>query len=316
MMSVTEPMTRRYIIVSPVRNEEEHLEETIRGVAQQSIRPAEWILVNDGSMDRTANIINAWASEQPWIVPVHLADRRGDPGTNAKANAGNSESKRTRGRRAREAKEIEAFYEGYKRITATDWEFLVKLDGDVGFDRDYFEKCFAEFDADPKLGIGGGVICHRVGEELQVEPTPQFHVRGATKIYRHACWDDITGVIPGAGWDTIDEVKANMLGWSTRSFAALKVVHFRFTGTANGAWQNAIKNGVWSYISGYHPVFLLLRCAKRVLKRPYLAGAIGLLYGFLSGYLRRIPQIEDRSLIEYLRKQQMRRVFFKNTIWK
>ena len=171
-------------------------------------------------------------------------------------------------------------------------------------------------DADSKLGIGGGVISHYVNGAMKVEETPQFHVRGATKIYRRTCWEQIAGIVKGAGWDTVDEVKANMLGWKTHSFPDLEVVHYRYTGAANGAWRNAVKNGLWSYVSGYHPVYVLARCSNRMLRKPSIVGSVGLLWGFLQGYLKKIPQIDDKVLIRYLRKQQLRRIFFMTTTWK
>jgi len=301
----------QYVVISPVRNEAQHLERTIESVVQQTVRPFRWLLVNDGSTDETSAIIERYASQYPWIVPVHRSglDR-------SCAVTGVQESKANRGKRALEAKEIEAFYVGYDQLTASGWEFLVKLDGDLSFDPNYFEKCFAQFDADPELGIGGGVICHRVNGQLEVEPTPQFHVRGATKIYRRACWEQIGGVIRGAGWDTLDEVKANMLGWSTRSLGELKVLHHRFTGSANGAWQNAVKNGLWSYIAGYHPLFLLGRCAKRFFEKPAVLGSVGLLHGYLSAWMEGVPQIEDRDVIRYLREQQLRRLSLRPSVWK
>jgi hypothetical protein len=221
-----------------------------------------------------------------------------------------------RATRALEAKEIEAFYEGYERMTVTSWDFLVKLDGDLSFEPDYFEKCFEQFYSDPALGIGGGVICHELKAQLQVEVTPAFHVRGATKIYRRACWEAIGGVVRGPGWDTIDEVKANMLGWHSRSFSQLRVVHHRLTGTANGRWRNALKNGAWNYICGYHPLFLLAKCGKRALQRTQFVHSAGLLCGFALGWLRQIPRINDRAVIRYLRQQQIRRLTFRSTIWR
>jgi biofilm PGA synthesis N-glycosyltransferase PgaC len=312
MSSKADHKSTRYVVVSPVRDEEQYIEETIRSMVGQTVRPMQWIIVNDGSTDRTAKIIDRWASEQPWIVAVHRKDRgQAEPST-----AGRTANPPKRGDRACEAKEIEAFYEGYGSITAADWAFLVKLDGDLGFDSKYFEQCFMQFDADPKLGIGGGVICHTIDGCLKVEPHPQFHVRGATKIYRRSCWEEMGGVLQGAGWDTVDEVKANMLGWKTRSFQGLRVLHYRFTGAANGAWRNAKKNGAWSYISGYHPLFMFLRCARRVFDRPYVFGSIGLLYGFLLAYVKDIPQIADRKVISYIRHQQLRRMLCRDTIWK
>jgi poly-beta-1,6-N-acetyl-D-glucosamine synthase len=284
----------RYVIVSAVRDEASHLEHTIRSMVGQTVRPAEWIIVNDGSTDQTGEIIDRWASEHSWIVAVHRANRgRREPGTGV----------------------VEAFYDGYREIKTRDWDYVVKLDGDLGFAPDYFEKCFAEFDADPKLGIGGGVICHDRDGELEVEGNPRFHVRGANKMYRRGCWEDIGGLFRAPGWDTIDEVKANMLGWSTRSFAELKVRHYRFTGAAQGPLGNAIKNGRGSYIAGYHPLFMVVKCAKHIAEWPFFVNAAGLAYGYISGYLRGTPQIDDKRLIDYIRAQQMRRLLFRTSVW-
>jgi glycosyltransferase involved in cell wall biosynthesis len=263
-------------------------------MVSQTVRPLQWIIVNDGSSDQTGEIINRWATEHPWIAAVHRADRgRREPGTGV----------------------VEAFYDGYRQIRTGDWEYVVKLDGDLGFAPDYFEQCFAEFERDSKLGIGGGVICHDREGELEVEGNPRFHVRGANKIYRRRCWEDIGGLFRAPGWDTIDEVKANMLGWSTRSFPELKVRHYRFTGAAKGPWSNAIKNGRGSYIAGYHPLFMLVKCMKHVAEWPYFVNAIGLAYGYASSYFQGTPQINDKGLIRYIRAQQMRRLLFRESVW-
>jgi biofilm PGA synthesis N-glycosyltransferase PgaC len=306
----------RYVVISPVRDEAQYLERTIRSMLHQTVRPAQWILVNDGSSDETGQIIDRWASEQPWILGVHRSEsslHRLETANRTDKEVGGSG--RDRGNRAQDAKEIKAFYEGFEKITARDWEFLVKLDGDISFVPEYFEKCFAEFDANPELGIGGGEICNLVDGEWKVEPNPRFHVRGATKIYRRACWEQMSGVPQSPGWDTVDEVKANMLGWKTRSFPELPVRHYRFTGAANGSWRNAVKNGMWSYISGYHPLYMLFRCIKQLFHAPYLTGSVGLLCGYVQGYVRRIPQIDDKDLIRYLRDQQLRRLSFRASIW-
>jgi biofilm PGA synthesis N-glycosyltransferase PgaC len=309
MSSISSMRPLQYVLISPVRNEAQHLERTIQSVVQQAVLPVRWLIVNDGSTDETAAIIERYALQYRWIVPVHRTDA--DRG----CSAGVQETKGSRGKRAREAKEIEAFCAGYEKLADADWEYLVKLDGDLSFEPDYFEKCFAEFEVDPKLGIGGGTICHLVNGQLEAELTPKFHVRGATKIYRRACWEQIGGVIRGAGWDTLDEVKANMLGWSTRTFANLKVAHHRATGAANGAWQNAMKVGTWSYISGYHPLYMLARCARWVMERPYLVGSVGLFYGYINGYIQGIPRA-DKQMVRYVRSQQIRKLSFRPTIWK
>lgn len=299
------PKSVRYIVISPVRNEAAYLETTIRSMVRQTIIPVQWIIVNDGSTDGTAEIIDRWAAQYSWIIPVHCPNHDSE----------SVERKSTRGKRAFEAKEIQAFHAGYEHVPCTGWDYIVKLDGDLEFDRDYFERCFSYFEADRKLGIGGGVICHETNGEMQLEPTPKFHVRGATKIYRRDCWLQIGGVVNGAAWDTIDEVKANMLGWSTSSFDDLKVAHLRFTGSANGAWKNMVKLGTWSYVAGYHPLYMLVRCLKGTFANPYLVGSLGMFYGFVSAYVRRVPQTE-KPVVRYLREQQLRRLIFLPTIWR
>jgi len=300
----------RYVVISPVRNEAAYLETTVRDMARQTVKPLRWVLVNDGSTDSTPKIADRWASEYEWIAALHLR------GMERSAPVLAHEGQQERGRRAREAKEILAFYKGYETLAGVDWDFLVKLDGDVGLAPDYFERCFEEFERDPKLGIGGGDICNFIDGEWKVEENPRFHVRGATKIYRRACWNDIGGMERGAAWDTLDEVKANMKGWSTRSFSRLQVAHYRYTGAANGSWQNAVKKGEWNYISGYHPLFMAMKCVKRVVRKPLIAGSAGLLYGYLLALFRRVPQVGDKQLIRYVKQQQFRRLTFRSTIWK
>jgi biofilm PGA synthesis N-glycosyltransferase PgaC len=285
----------KYIIITPVRDEEEYIEKTINSVILQTNRPVEWIIVNDGSTDNTGRIVNGYAQQYPWIRAVH----RGNRGFR-KAGGG----------------VIEAFYDGYNSLESKEWDYIVKLDGDLSLEHDYFEKCFEHFSRNLILGIGGGTIySFRDGEE-KPEKNPVFHVRGATKIYRKECWDAIDGLTKAPGWDTLDEVKANMLGWETRSFSDIKVVQHRPTGQADGLWRDSIKNGTANYFSGYHPVFMFLKSLKRMFMKPYLIGSVGLFCGFISGYLKRKPQVDDKELIIYLRKQQINRLFRRPSIWR
>src|SRR5690606_24828962 len=130
----------------------------------------------------------------------------------------------------------EAFYDGYREIQRS-WEYLVKLDGDVTFDANYFERCFQKFADDPRLGIGGGTVCNIVNGKVVPESKldPAFHVRGATKIYRKGCWDQIGELIRAPGWDTLDELKANMLNWSTLTFGDIQLLHHKPAGSADGS---------------------------------------------------------------------------------
>jgi len=305
----------RYVVVTPARNEEQYLGLTIQSMLSQTVQPLKWIVVDDGSTDKTPEIIDRAAAHYSWIDALHVSNRGSAVQHSQALSTG--ETKTSRGARAQMAKEIEAFYRGYEKLAVNDWDFVVKLDGDLSFAPEYFEQCFREFERDTKLGIAGGAICHPEPDgTLSTEKNPGFHVRGATKIYRRACWDGIGGVRRGAGWDTLDEVKANMLGWSTRTFEHLQVVHHRFTGSANGTWGNAVKNGVWSYIAGYHPIYILARSLRPLVERGSLVETGGLLYGYASGYFQGTSQAEDKQLIQYLRDQQIRRLLNRETMWK
>lgn len=168
-----------YIVVSPVRDETKYIEKTISSMISQKTLPKEWIIVDDGSMDNTAELVEKHAARHSWIKVVH---------------------RRNRGFRKPGGGVIEAFNDGYSSIGTTSWDFIVKLDGDLCFDQYYFEKCFERFAQDPDLGIGGAVYVYKDGHlALEYEGDPAFHVRGATKIYRRSCWEKIAPLIESPG---------------------------------------------------------------------------------------------------------------------
>ncbi len=285
----------RYVIISPVRDEEKYIEATVESVRRQTVLPAEWVIIDDGSTDRTGDLLDRIAAQLPWIRVLHRTNR---------------------GFRKPGGGVMEAFYDGYNNLQCNDWDFIVKLDGDLSFAPEYFEKCFEYFRKDPGLGIGGGEIHHNISGKLKLEENPRFHVRGATKIYRKACWQAIGGLWPAPGWDTIDEVKANMLGWRTHTFTDLYLLHHRFTGSEGGLLRDKLKHGRICYISGYHPLFVVASCLYRITQRPYIIGSAAILYGYLKARLTHRQRVEDRSYVAYIRDQQLRRLTGRQTIWR
>jgi glycosyltransferase involved in cell wall biosynthesis len=283
------------VVVTPVRDEESYLSLTIESMAKQTILPQEWVIVDDGSKDGTGRIIDEAARQYPWIRGVRREDR---------------------GFRKWGAGIIEAFYSGFDALTCKDWEFMSKLDGDLSFAPEYFAGMFKKFEEDSRLGIGGGYLYHLENGTRTLEDGPVFHVRGGAKIYRRACWDAIGGLWVGPGSDTVDEVKGNMLGWSSRSFLDLQIQHHRWTGAAYGRWGGIAKNGKTDYVSGYHPLFLIAKAVARLPRRPYVVGSAALLYGYISAALQRTPQVDDPQLIRYLQKQQLAKLWGRETIWK
>jgi biofilm PGA synthesis N-glycosyltransferase PgaC len=284
----------KYVIVTPIRDEAALIESTLNCVDRQTIRPAEWVLVDDGSTDGTGAIIDRYAGWWPWVRVLHRTNR---------------------GFRKSGAGVVEAFDEGYRSVTCHDWEFIVKLDGDLTFAPDYFERCLCHFEREPRLGIGGGEVYHDIDGNLKLEANPRFHVRGATKIYRRDCWRAISGLRQVPGWDTIDEVTANMLGWKSYSFPELRLVHHRHTGMAEGLLKDRVKHGVACYCAGYHPFFVAASCVYRLMRRPYVLGAGAMLWGFVKGHLKRLPRAEE-AVVRYVQEQQLRRLCGMETIWK
>ena len=285
----------KYVVITPVRNEEKHLPLTIQSMVAQTILPDRWVIVNDGSTDQTGRIAEEAGRAHSWIQVVHRPNR---------------------GFRKAGGGVVDAFYTGYRLIETPGWDYLAKLDGDLSFEPDYFQVCLERFAKYPRLGIVGGTVCCSSGTaEAESKLDPKFHVRGATKIYRGPCWKDIGGLIPAPGWDTLDEVKANMLAWKTETLSNVRVIHHRPTGAAYGTWNDRVKSGLANYVAGYHPVFMIAKCLRRMIEKPYLIGGLGLFVGFIKGYVKRVPQVNDRALIRYFRQQQFNRLLARKSLW-
>jgi glycosyltransferase involved in cell wall biosynthesis len=288
--------TPAYVVITPARDEEEHIRRTLDSLTRQTVLPRQWVVVDDGSTDRTGAILDAHAAVCPWLRSLHRPNRgQRQPGKGV----------------------MDTFYAGYDALSCADWEFIVKLDADLSFAPDYFERCFAYFRFYPGLGIAGGAVDSMRGDTCVPDSPsdPAFHVRGATKIYRRACWDAIQPLVRAPGWDTMDELKANMLGWRTGTLHELRIVQHRATGAAAGRWPNSVKNGRANYVVGYHPLFMFLKCLKRLPRRPILIDATGLFWGYASGCLRRAPRVEDPELVRYVRRQQIRGLLFRDGLW-
>ena len=284
-----------YVVITPMRNEEEHLPELLASMAAQILRPLQWVLVDDGSSDSTPQLIQSAVDDHPWIVGATCKDR---------------------GFRSPGGGVVEAFDIGRASVTVDTWDFIVKLDADLAFESDYFERCLDAFETDPGLGIAGGRLSSRHPDgTIEVEKHPDFHVRGATKIYRRTCWDEIGGLVPAKGWDTIDEVKANQLGWTTRTLD-VEIVQQRVTGARAGSWRNWSKNGQAAWFCGYHPLFAAARSARIATMRPYVIKGIAFAVGYGGSMLLRRPRVADKPLVAYVRREQLARLRGRPSIWR
>ena len=258
---------RAYVIITPVRNEERHLQQTIDSVASQTLKPQKWIIVNDGSTDKTRWLIDAAARQYSWIETVHRGDR---------------------GFRKTGGGVIQAFNEGLRCVDSLSWEFIVKLDCDLAFGADYFEKLISHFCADPRLGIASGVYLEqRPGGEWREIEMPAYHAAGACKVIRRECFEQIGGFIVDRGWDTVDEIKAMAKGWKTTHFRELQMKHLKPEGSGIGQWRTNVMLGEIYYLTGGSALFFILKLGYRFVCRPVFVGGLAMLLGYSRMAARR-----------------------------
>lgn len=279
----------KYYIISPVRNEEKNIRDTIEAVISQTIRPLQWIIVNDGSTDATEMIIREYMAKHNWMSIINVSDR----GYYDLMTGG----------------EIKAFYKGYEQIKNEDYDFLAKVDGDVSFESTYFEFLLHKFHADDKLGLASGSVYYKNENGLTYEKTYQYHVRGAARVYRKQCWDNMGGTIDNLGWDAIDVYKARMLGWKTQSFKDLKIVHLTETWTKGGLVHGRMRSGRMEYLIGSHPLFFLLKVFREVFQNPFKFASYAYIWGYLKSVITNEPRVVDKKLMKYIRKEQLSRLF-------
>ena len=239
-------MENKYVIITPVRDEGKFIINTIDSVISQSERPQQWVIVDDGSEDNTKDIVADFVARFPWIKLLELPNR---------------------GKRMLGSGVVHAFNHGLQSLDATEYDFICKLDGDLTLPSDYFEYLFAKFDTNSKLGIASGCTYLKRNKKLVWERTYENHTRGMMKVYRKECFQDIDGLIPELGWDVVDDFQAQFLGWETRSFKELVVIHHRPVGSSvKGSLFGWIRGGQIQYLLNYHPIFAFCRCVYRMIE--------------------------------------------------
>jgi len=257
----------RYIIVSPVKDEERYVELTLRSVVGQTLKPILWVIVDDGSSDGTPTIIQRYLSAHPFIRMVrnpHAGIRR--PGSAV----------------------IRAFKYGCEHIGASDYDFIVKLDCDLSFGQDYFENLLGRFREDSRLGVASGVYLEMVKDNAWKEVVmPSYHAAGACKVIRKKCFEEIGGFIVSAGWDTVDEIRAMALGWKTGHYPDLQMKHHKSEGSGIGTIRTSVMHGEIYYLTGGGKLFFLLKVLHRMKSKPYVIGALALSWGYMNALWKR-----------------------------
>jgi len=278
-------------VITSVRNEAGYIKTAIRCMLAQTVPPARWVIVDDGSSDGTGAIIGEKLAGVPFVRYVVLPDR---------------------GYRKPAVGVVESFYRGREEIADLDYDVIAKLDGDLEFPSDMIAKISEAFREDPRLGITGGCQ-YEGGEEKESRRRirhPRGFVSGIAKFYRRECFEEIGGIILRAGWDGVDTVRAGMKGWRTGQLEDLKIYHLRTTGTARGEGikKAGLKYGdVSFYMGGYFWYFLLHVMRLMILYRS-LAVGFWTMAGFFKSLASREPR-ETKEFRRYLKRRQLQNLF-------
>lgn len=276
----------KYYLVIPAHNEEEFISLTLASLITQTLLPKKVVIVNDNSTDRTAEIVQAFAKDNPFISLVE---------------------KKSSAIHLPGSKVIQAFQTGYETLD-DDYDVIVKLDADLIFPNNYFETITKHFQSDEKIGmVGGFCYIEKNGEWVLENLTDKDHIRGALKAYRKETFKQIGGLRPQMGWDTVDELLCKFYNWKVVTDESLKVKHLKPTG-ANYNKTARYKQGEAFYTLGYGFWITAIASAKLAMmkKKPLLF--FDYIQGFLKAKTEKKPLLVDEKQAQFIRRYRLKKM--------
>lgn len=280
--------TRRYCLITPCRDEAAHARRTLDSVARQTLPPALWVIVDDGSRDETPAILQEYAERLPYIRIVRRENR---------------------GYRKVGAGVIEAFNAGYATIDPLDFDYICKLDLDLDLPPGYFAGLVRRMEGEPRLGTTSGKpwFVHPRSGALVPEVCGNEMSVGMTKFYRRTCFTELDGFVSQVMWDGIDCHRARMHGWLAESLddPELRFLHLRPQGASQtGILTGRARAGFGQYFMGTAPLYYLASAAFRAPEHPAIVGSLAMLWGYARSALRRLPRYEEPGFRTFLRRYQ------------
>lgn len=278
-----------YVLITPARNEGKNIERTIQSVVSQTVLPKKWVIVSDGSTDRTEEIVKRYLNMNGWMELVRMPDR----------------AERTF------AAKVHCFNAGYERVKDISFDVVGNLDADISFDNEYFEFLMDKFAQISNLGVAGTPFVENGYSSLRDSFEGEKHVAGGVQLFRKACFEEIGGYIPNkaGGIDWIAVTTARMKGWKTQSFKEKYFHHHRTLGTGGSNRLGALFNyGRKDYYLGGHPCWEIFRVMYRTIKKPYLIGSAATLSGYIWEWLSRNPRAVSPELMRFHRGEQMQKL--------
>ena len=281
----------KYIIVSPVYNEEKYLKTFINSIIKQTVKPTLFVLVDDNSSDNSSSIIKEYSNQYGWIKYIYRK----------------SQDKKVQG-----SKVIEAFNFGIKNINLDDFSFIAKIDADLELPDNYFETISASFNKNSKYGIVGGYVKELENGNWVPKhySLTSYHIRGALKSYRKECFKEINGLMPVLGGDGLDEMKALHFGWETQNLD-LSVKHFRPAASDYRPLKLPFKTGFANYKNGGSLFLATVRSIVRIKDKPYFLIGFSYYLGYVYALLNKEKRNVDKELMKFINKFHLQRIFRK-----
>lgn len=283
----------RYVLVTPARNEQDFIENTIKSIVEQSHRPLRWIIVSDGSSDGTDDIVKSYSAKHDWIELLRMPEHRD---------------------RQFAAKAI-AFNAGYEKLRGYEFDLIGNLDADITLPHDYFQFMIDRFNEIPELGVAGTPFVedsdHPESHTYAHDGANLDHVSGACQLFRRECFAAVGGYIPieGGAIDWIAVTTARMYGWKTRTFLEKVCYHHRKLGTGNhGTLMVRFHYGRKAYYVGGLPAWELLRGIFQMRSSPLILGGLFFLAGYFWALITRMHRPVSSELIAFHRSEQKSRL--------
>jgi glycosyltransferase involved in cell wall biosynthesis len=285
--------SRRYCLVTPCRNEAKFIRRTLETTTGQSVPPARWVIVDDGSTDETPQILAEYAQRYDYIRVVKRADR---------------------GARAVGPGVIEAFYDGIAAIELDDYDYVCKFDGDLELPQRYFETIMQRMEADPYLGNLSGKLFERLPSgQLFEEHTGDENAVGPAKFYRVECFKDIGGFVREVAWDGIDGHVCRARGWIAKSTDGehLRIIHLRPMGSSqDNIWVGRLRWGRGKYFMGSRWYYVAAASAFRMLERPFVVGGIGIAVGYVKAAVTGHSRYDEPEYLHHLHRFERESLLF------
>ena len=283
-------MTPIYVLVTAARDEEKYIQTTIESVAAQTLRPEEWVIVSDGSKDRTDEIIRSFSEKHAFIRYLRIEP---DCGRNFRS-------------------QVYAINAGIDHLKTRSYEFIGNVDADISLIPAYYERVLQRFMENPFIGLVGGWIHEPKGQSGIFTPrafNSTNSVPHGVQLFRRQCFEEIGGYVPlpYGGPDWFAEVMARKSGWEIAVCRDLPVRHHKLSSSVEGALRGSFRQGQMDYSLGSHPIFEIFKCCSRMGKWPFSVFPFIRMAAFFYSYLSVKRPVSD-EFVRFLRTEQIQRL--------